>query len=280
MKKYLSILILALTIYGVAQEKLNFNTKFTQSEDQWVAFPADSLGEHNFGFIYIDEQAGLTFDFQGSFQIDQKGSFTYKKKKIDGKLKYRLEPNNTLVAIIPESHYSELEITKTPDWLHLYKTNENSIERLYKWGYMYNGWGECAKALTFLNKAYEMQPDYKGLRVEIAYSYNCLENYTDAISILKAAVQSEPNDAYIYKELLYAQVHNHQLNDALLTYQKIINEVKDQKYTSENAFNILAEYYSRNDLKSFNAWVEKTKIDKDKLFGPYVEKMKQELKQK
>lgn len=280
MKKYLSILILALTIHGVAQEKLNFNTKFTQSEDQWVAFPADSLGEHNFGFIYIDEQAGLTFDFQGSFQIDQKGSFTYKKKKIDGKLKYRLEPNNTLVAIIPESHYSELEITKTPDWLHLYKTNENSIERLYKWGYMYNGWGECAKALTFLNKAYEMQPDYKGLRVEIAYSYNCLENYTDAISILKAAVQSEPNDAYIYKELLYAQVHNHQLNDALLTYQKIINEVKDQKYTSENAFNILAEYYSRNDLKSFNAWVEKTKIDKDKLFGPYVEKMKQELKQK
>ncbi|WP_162147778.1 tetratricopeptide repeat protein [Flavobacterium saliperosum] len=280
MKKLILIILLFSTIYCVAQDKLNFNTKFTQSEDKWVAFPADSLGSHIFGFIYIDSQAGLTFDYSGSFKINSNGKFILKKKEMEGSIKHRLQPNNTLVAIIPESHFTELEVSKFPEWLKYYKEDENTIERLYKWGYMYNGWGECAKALEFLEKANKINPDYKGLRVELGFSYNCLGQSQNAINILKAALKIEPKDAYIYKELLYSQIHNNQLNDAITTYDKIVAEIADKTYNAENAYNILAGYFSQKNLEKFNEWIKKTQIDKDKRFGHYVERLKKELDKK
>ena len=277
MKNLLLTLIFLFTLNCFSQEKLIFNSKFTQIEDKWVAFEADSIGSHNFGFIYIDSQAGLTFDYAGSFKIDNNGAFIFKKKETEGAMKVRLEPNNVLVATIPESHFSELGISKFPEWLKFYKKDENAIERLYKWGYMYNGWNECAKALEFLEKANKINPDYKGLRVELGFSYNCLNQSEKAIVILKQAVEHEPNDAYIYKELLYSQIHNNQLEEAIKTYEKIIKDVKNKTYNTENAYNILGAYYRQKNLEKFNEWIAKTEIDKDKRFGPYVEKLKKEL---
>lgn len=280
MRNFYLIIILFITCFCIAQEKLNFNSKFTQSEDKWVAFEADTIGSYNFGFIYIDSQAGLTFDYAGSFKINNDGKYILKKKEIDGAMKYRLKPNNVLVAIIPESHYNELEISKFPEWLKYYKEDENTIERLYKWGYMYNGWGECSKALDFLEKAKKINPNFKGLRVELGFSYNCLKQYEKAIEVLKVAVKLEPNDAYINKELLYSQIHNKQLDDAIDSYNKIVKEVTDKTYNSENAFNILGEYYRQKDSEKFTEWINKTQIDKDKRFGPYVEQMIKELNNK
>jgi tetratricopeptide (TPR) repeat protein len=277
MKNILLTIFFLSTLNCFSQEKLIFNTKFTQSEDKWVAFEADSIGSHNFGFIYIDSQAGLTFDYAGSFTIDNNGKFIHKMKELESSMKVRLEPNNRLVAIIPESRFSELEISKFPDWLKYYKKDENSIERLYKWGYMYNGWQECAKALEYLEKANKINPDYKGLRVELGFSYNCLNQSEKAIVILKEAIKHEPNDAYIYKELLYSQIHNKQLEDAIKTYEKILKEVADKTYNTENAYNILGEYFRQKNLEKFNEWIVKTEIDKDKRFGPYVEKLKKAL---
>lgn len=277
MKNILLTIFFLSTFNCFSQEKLIFNTKFTQSEDKWVAFEADSIDSHSFGFIYIDSQAGLTFDYAGTFKIDNNGKFILKKKELEGSMKVRLKPNNRLIAIIPESHFSELKISKFPDWLKYYKKDENSIERLYKWGYMYNGWEECAKALDFLEKAYKINPDYKGLRVELGFSYNCLNQSEKAIVILKEAIKREPNDAYIYKELLYSQIHNNQLEDAIKTYEKSLKEIADKTYNSENAYNILGEYYRRKNLEKFNEWIAKTEIDRDKRFGPYVEKLKEAL---
>lgn len=278
MKNILLTIFYISTFNCFSQDKLIFNTKFVQSEDKWVAFEADSIGSHNFGFIYIDSQAGLTFDYTGTFKIDTNGKFILNKKKLESSMKVRLEPNNRLVAIIPESHFSELEISKFPEWLKYYKGNENSIERLYKWGFMYNGWGECAKALEFLEKANKINPNYKGLRVELGYSYNCLNQAEKAIIILKEAIKYEPKDAYIYKELLYSQIHNNQLKDAIETYEKNLKEVDDKTYNVENAYNILGEYFRLKNIEKFNEWITKTNIDKDKRFGPYVEKLKNALK--
>lgn len=277
MKNFYLIVISFISCFCIAQNNLNFNSKFTQSEDKWIAFKADSTGSYNFGFIYIDSQAGLTFDYAGSFKINNEGKYILKKKELDGAMKYRLQPNNVLVAIIPESHYNELEISKFPEWLKFYKEDENTIERMYKWGFMYNGWGECSIALGFLEKAKMINPNFNGLRVELGYSYNCLGQYDKAIEVLKAAVKLEPNDAYVNKELLYAQIHNKQLDDAIDTYDRILKEVSDNTYNSENAFNILGEYYRQKKIDKFNAWINKTQIDKDKRFGPLVEQMKKEL---
>ncbi len=277
MKYFLLTILLWTASNAIAQDKLIFNTKFTQSEDKWVAFEADSIGSHSFGFIYIDSEAGLTLDYAGSFTIQEDGTYLLKKKETESSIKYRLEPNNVLVAIIPESHFEELEISKFPEWLKFYKEDENTVQRLYKWGYRYNEWGECAIASDYLERAKKIDPNYKGIRVELGFSYNCLGQYEKAIEVLKEAVALDPNNAYINKELLYAFIHNKQLEKAIDLYHKIIKEVPDKTYHAENAFNILGEYYRQKEVEKFTEWLNMTHVDKDERFGPYVEQLKKNL---
>jgi len=61
MKKTLILLIL-ISFKINAQTELLFNKKFIDSEDKWVAFQKDSDNKYGFGFIYIDEEAGLTLN--------------------------------------------------------------------------------------------------------------------------------------------------------------------------------------------------------------------------
>lgn len=278
MKTFFLILAFIGTMILSAQEGLNFDKKFIQSEDKWVAFPADSTGAHIFGFIYIDEQAGLTFDYSGTFSIDSKGIFIPKKRDEVTSIKTRLQPNNNLIAFIPDSKFNELDIKKTPEWLRVYKENENSIDRYYKWGYRYNGWGECQKALEFLEKANKIDPNYKGLAVELAFSYNCLEQFEKAIKILEVASVQDPKNAYVKKELIYALINDNQLDKAVKTYRLVLKEVPDKTHNAENAFNILGAYFGKGDFANFNKWLKETGIENDKRFQPYVQKLKQNLK--
>tara|TARA_B100000949_G_scaffold146651_1_gene128831 strand:+ start:533 stop:1366 length:834 start_codon:yes stop_codon:yes gene_type:complete len=277
MKQYL-IFTFLISILSYGQSNLVFDKKFVQSEDKWVAFPADSTGSYNFGFIYIDSQAGLTFDYTGSFKIDENGKFNLKKKEIEGSMKYRLEPNNVMVAFIPDTKYSELEINQIPDWLKFYKEDENTIDRQFKWGYMYNGWGECEKALEFLNKVYELNPKYEGLKVELAYSHNCLKNYDKAIDYIMESMREEPVTAYLIKELIFSQSKNGDLQDAENTFNLFDSKIPDKSYRSENAYNILQGYYNNKDLKNFNRWLKESNIQADKRFQTYIEQMITNLK--
>jgi len=277
MKQYL-IFTFLISILSYGQSNLVFDKKFVQSEDKWVAFPADSTGSYNFGFIYIDSQAGLTFDYTGSFKIDENGKFNLKKKEIEGSMKYRLEPNNVMVAFIPDTKYSELGINQIPDWLKFYKEDENTIDRQFKWGYMYNGWGECKKALEFLNKVYELNPKYEGLKVELAYSHNCLKNYDKAIDYIMESMREEPVTAYLIKELIFSQSKNGDLQDAENTFNLFDSKIPDKSYRSENAYNILQGYYNNKDLKNFNRWLKESNIQADKRFQTYIEQMITNLK--
>lgn len=280
MKKIITLLFLFCVYHISAQGKIQFNKRFVESEDKWVAFPADSTGAYPFGFIYIDSQAGLTFDWEGDFKIDATGKFIPEKRKVEGQVKYRLQPNDDLVAFISESKYSELNIAKEPDWLKNYKTDEGSIDRLYKWGFMYNGWNECEKGLEFLERAQKIDPEYKGLRVELAYSYNCLKQYKKAVDILKIALKKEPLDAYINKELVYAETKNGNLKEAEDVCRKVFKEVADKTYNAENAYNILQAYYIQKDIKNFNDWFVEANsyLMSDQRFKHLVEQMKVDLK--
>ncbi|MBB6385091.1 tetratricopeptide (TPR) repeat protein [Flavobacterium notoginsengisoli] len=281
MKKIFTLLVLVCVSQVFAQDKIQFDKKFVQSEDKWVAFSADSTGSHPYGFIYIDSQAGLTFDYEGTFKIDPTGKFIPKRREIDGQMKYRLQPNNVLVAFIPDSKFSELNIPKVPEWLKSYKTDEGSVDRLYRWGFMYNGWNECEKALEYLEKAQEIDPEYKGLRVELAYSYNCLKQYQKAVDILKIALKKEPLDAYINKELIYAETKNGNLKEAEDICRKVFKEVSDKTYNAENAYNILQAYYIKKDIKNFNNWFSEANsyLMSNQQIKPLAEQMNAELKQ-
>lgn len=257
--KYILYFFLLISAHSVAQTELVFNKRLVESEDRWVAFEKKKEdSSYQFGFIYIDAMAGLTFNQEGSFKID--GSGKYIPHKIENaNYKVRLQPNNVLVAFIPENKFSELDIIKVPDWLKIYKGDTNSVSRLYRWGFLYNGWNECAKALTYLEKAQQKDPGFKGLGVELAFSYNCLQQYEKAIEILKKLREEEPTDAYINKELIYAQIKSGRLEDAAASCKTALALCPVQTYNGENCYNLLHELYMKKDKTNFLLWVDETK---------------------
>ena len=255
--RYLIVFILLITTDLAAQTVLSFDKRFVESEDRWVAFQKDKDNSYMYGFIYIDEQAGLTLNYEGTFKILQTGVFI--PTKFDStNFKIRLQPNDIQVAFIPENKFQELQIPAFPEWLKYYKTDTSSVERLYRWGYMYNGWDECAKALTYLEKAQAINPNYKGLGVELAFSYNCLQHYDKAILVLQNALATNPTDAYINKELIYAQIKSDQLDKAAESCKKAIAVCVDTSYNGENCYNLLHSFYEKKDKINFLLWLEET----------------------
>ena len=256
--KYLFILLTLFISTLNAQSVLKFDKRFVECEDKWVAFQKGKDSTYVYGFIYIDAQAGLTLNYEGNFTISDIGTFI--PRKIDSaNFKIRLQPNRVSVAFIPENKLEELQIPVTPEWLKYYKTDTASVERLYRWGYMYNGWDECSKALTYLERAQKINPEFKGLSVELAFSYNCLRQFEKAILVLQSAVEKNPTDAYINKELIYAQVKSGQLDKASESYKRAVAACTDTSYNAENCYNILHTYYLNKDKPNFKLWLKEIK---------------------
>lgn len=277
MKK--NIFLFILLSLNLNAQSLKFDKINTQCEDKWIANQMDKDSTYTFGFIYIDSEAGLTFNYEGSFKIDKKGKFNRIKEQPTS-LKQRLNPNRRALAEIPESKYKELNIQRVPDWLKVYKTDENTIERLFKWGFMYNGWEECGKALEYLEKAKKIDPNFKGLKVELAYSYNCLGRYNDAVEVLQEALKIQPNDAYINKELIFSQSKLNQIDVAESSFKKALKLCEDKTYNAENAFQIVQGYFINKDKLNFERFLNEFSVllKSDNRFPPIIEQMKLELK--
>jgi tetratricopeptide (TPR) repeat protein len=278
MKKILPVLILPIAAVSFGQPPLRFDKRFVESEDKWVAFEMDKDSSYAYGFIYIDPQAGLTLQSEGSFRISPTGEFI--SKKLDLNMKVRLQPNQVKVAFIPEDKLPELKVSAVPDWLGAYKKDTASVERLYNWGFMYNAWGLSSKALTYLERAYKIEPKFEGLEVELGYSYNALGRYVEAITVLKSALQTNPGSCYLFKELSYAQANLGTLNEAAETCKKGITACSSKSMKAEIAYNMAYQYYKINDQKGFNTWVKETKkwAEKGDAFTTNIIKMQQDLK--
>lgn len=277
MRYFLLIAVLLATKLN-AQSDLKFDKRFVQSEDKWVAFKADKDSAYAYGFIYIDAQAGLTLNYEGTFKILSTGEFV--PKKLDStNMKVRLQPNNVLVAFIPDNKFQELEISAVPEWLKYYKTDTSSVERLYRWGYMYNGWGECAKALTYLERVEIVDPKYKGLAVELAYSYNCLERYDEAEAILKEEIKNSSIDAYVNKEYIYTLTKNKKIDEATRQFETSSKTLKDKRHNAENCYNILQYYYQQKDKANFSKWYDilQSQPNENKLITRYADNMKEDI---
>lgn len=255
--KYFLLLFTLFSINLNAQNVLKFDKRNVQCEDKWIAYQIDKDSTYTFGFIYIDSQAGLTLNYEGKFKIDNKGKFyriESETKNEIGFMKVRLQPNKTAIAEIPESKFKELNIEKTPNWLISYKTNENSVGRLYRWGYMYNGWNECEKALTFLEKAEKIDSNFKGLQTELAFSYNALGKFDKAEISLKKAIAHNPNDCYTYKELAYTYTKLINFKKVAETYLEMSKICTEQNFVQETAYNLANEYFKAKDKTNFKKW--------------------------
>lgn len=261
--KYSFILFIIFTTSLNAQNLLKFDKRNVQCEDKWIAYQIDKDSTYTFGFIYVDSQAGLTLNYEGKFKIDNNGKFNRIERETKneiGFMKVRLQPNRIAIAEIPESKFKELNIEKIPSWLKSYKTDENSVDRLYSWGYMYNGWNECEKALTFLEKADKINPKFKGLQTELAFSYNALGKFDKAEVSLKKAITENPKDCYTYKELAYTYTKLVKLEKVTETYETMTKICSEQNFIQETAHNLAYEYFKTKDKVNFKKW--KTEAEK------------------
>lgn len=281
--KYIILTLLSFfTISLKAQDVLKFDKRYVQCEDKWVAFPMDKDSTYTYGFIYIDPTGGLTFNLEGEFKINRKGTF----KKIESEIrndvtsiKTRLKPNRAVIAEIPESKFKQLEIEKVPSWLKVYKTGEGTIDRLYKWGYMYNGWEEYEKALTFLEKAEKIAPNYNGLQTELAFSYNALGKYDKAEKALLKTIEKNPNDCYSLKELAYTYNHLNLLDKSEVVYQKMATICSEKNYIQETAHNLAYQYFQLKNKDKFKFWEAETLkwSEKENQYTKNIKNMRAEL---
>jgi tetratricopeptide (TPR) repeat protein len=258
MKNIFFTFFLLITIQSSAQ--LTFDKSILDCEDKWVVFPQDSDGLYKYGFLYVDSEAGITFDYSGKLKIDTVGKIIAYPKEEGSSMKIPLNPNKIQIAIIPEANFEQLKITKVPDWLSFYKMKEGSIEQLYRWGSIYNAWGEYQKALDLLQKASKINSEYNGLDVQLAYSYNRLKQYKKAIEVLKKAVIANPADAFIAKEYIYALAKSQQLDEAIVRYRNSLKVCPDKTYVPENAYYILEGYFYKYDRVNFDKWLAETEV--------------------
>jgi tetratricopeptide (TPR) repeat protein len=278
MKYFLLLFVFAANNATAQLSQLEFNKRFVECEDRWVAFQKGRDSTQAYGFIYIDTQAGLTFNYEGSFTISPDGKFIPKKME-KGMYKVRLQPNNVQVALIPEERFAELQIAAVPEWLHIYKSDTASAAHFYRWGFMYNGWGECAKALGFLKRAETMDANFKGLAVELAYSYNCLQQYDLAIKVLQKALEAAPTDAYVNKELVFALAQSGDPDKAAIACEQAMEICEDKTYDGENCYNVLQSYYHKKDKGGFSKWLPLAKqlTEGKKMFEDNIRKMETQM---
>lgn len=261
----LLILILLISCQFYAQqtnEKLKFTTRYFDAVEKWVAFQKrDSDSTYAYGFLYIDTEAGFTLDYKSDFSL-KNGKLTDPNsgKPKENFMKVRLQNNTANVYILTDEDRSDLSLPKEPEWFKFYKaTDSTKVAHLTKLGYHYNHVGASHNALQPLNEAYAMDPHYGNLEFELAYAYNALKRYNEAITVLMKAIEHNASNFYFYRELGYSYHNTNRIDEAEATYIKGI-EISDNDFEkSEMAVNMAQAYFKRKNRKKFDEWAKITR---------------------
>jgi tetratricopeptide (TPR) repeat protein len=246
-----------------ADTSLKFNKWYTKLEKKWVVLSKrDTDKTYSFGYIYIDHEAGFTFDFQGVFSVDKNNKYVrdtvmFKNQSV----KYRIAPNWRLVALLPPNHFTELGIKPEPDWIKTYYTYTDTVAHDYRWGWVYNDLNESEIALSYLKNANRLKPHEPNVEFELAFAYNVLEQYDSAIKVLETAIPYKPDNMVFYKELGYAYMKKKLFEQAIATYKKGISNAPDKKSDAkgELAFNMATCYKNTGNMADYKTWMLKAK---------------------
>ena len=264
-KKILLVILVCTTIIMNAQDQtqsyspLSFDHRYYECENQWVVVPMKKdADKYAFGYIYLDAQAGLTFEYEGELKIDENNRFTLVDNGPKTSLiKQRLgKTTNVLLALMPRDKIIELKLELVPDMLESYRIPDPVMHDIAM-GRTLNANDECKAALPYLEKAYSMRPNAPGVEFELGYTYNGLGKYTDAIRVLGNAVLRNPDDISLYKELGFAEKYSGDFESALRHYNHgfALEEKENFGYKGEMAFYI-AMIYKENykDEEQFKIW--------------------------
>ena len=261
MKNTFTIILLVLSISIYSQNGiLKFNTKYYDAVDKWVAFPStDNDSIYHYGFIYIDEMAGFTFETGNTFKISEDSTFIAKKPSETTRMIYRIEKNWKPLAIIPKDKLKQMGLPEVSKSLFAYKANSESASYLTKIGYFYNHVGASHNAIKPLNKAYKIDPHYSGLEFELSFAYNALQKFDKAIPILIKAIKQDPQNYLLYKELGFSYINSEKFDEAEKIYLKGIELADNNNLKSEMALNMAHTYFKLQNIKKFDEWAKLTR---------------------
>jgi len=236
-------------------------------EDRWVALyhePGDH--DYNYGFVYIDSQAGFTLHFGGSFTIDASGKYSPAPNPIPPDkmtLKIRLEGNG-VAALLPPRALTQLGLPEKPDWLKYYEDKTDPVTHKVNWGSFYNGIGDLRQAIDYLESAYRENPDAPKVIFELAYAYNALGRPEDAIRVSKNELGKKPKDELLCREMGFAYLNLKSYKEATEQYQSCVALCDDSEAgkaeKSELAMNLSSAYTRLGDMQNRDVWLEKAKV--------------------
>lgn len=98
---------------------------------------------------------------------------------------------------------------------------ENSKEYYYTLGWLYNEMSDYENALTILKKAVDYNPDYTSSYIELGYANLHLEKYNDGITALNKAVQLDDSSRLAYHYLGNCYMGLQQKDKAMEIYNKL-----------------------------------------------------------
>lgn len=245
---------------------LRYDVHMSDCEDRWIALyrrPEDH--EYTYGFVYIDPQAGFTFQYVGNFTIDGDRNFHEAPDSIPHEklnLKIRLEQNG-IAALLPPGALAQLGLHETPDWLKSYEDKADSVTHSVDWGFFYNAIGDSRRAVDYLGSAYRERPDAARLVAELAYAYNALGQPEDAIRVSKIEFARNPKDELVCREMAYAFLDIKSYKEATEQYPSCIalcdDSEKGRAEKSELAMNLAAAYARMGDTQSHDGWIKKAR---------------------
>lgn len=262
-------------------EILKFDTKYFDAVDKWVAFPkAEKDSTHILGFVYLDQTAGFSLRLGNSFKIEGNKLVPIVIPEMKTTIiKHRLEPNTIPVAVLNSKQLDQLNLSEQPDWLSIYHSGEDSVQYLTNTGYHFNHVGASHNAIAPLLKAYEKDPNFKGLVFELAFAYNATKQHKKAIPILEKELKTS-KDQLLYKELGFAYMNLSDFANAEKVFKEGIKFAKDNAYKAEMSINMCVLALNNKDKKKLEKWlkISKTYIDKKSPYNQYLDYFENEIK--
>jgi len=268
--KYLFILLLLCALDAKAQNRLKFEKRFIDCENKWIAMPLDDGTKYAFGYVYLDNSAGLTFKLKGSFTIENN---VYLPKD-SPEVKSRIEPTEIKVSLIPSKRFAELKVEESPKELE-YIGKSNSRDRYLKKAQTYRKW-----------KMHKLADRYETLASDNSYTYPSYDGFkfisenTEQYNETTTRKVFAGNYTDSYKQEIFWLAKANKMRDAQLTYIDAIRYCEDEAAKADMAYNIAYQYYIMSEVKKFNIWSNEVKrwIVKDNNYVVKIEKMQAMLK--
>lgn len=267
--KYLFILLLLCADGAKAQNGLKFDKLLIDCENKWIAISLDDGIKYAFGYVYLDNSAGLSFKLKGSFIIENN---VYLPKEAP-ELRSRIEPSEVKVSVIPSKIFAELKIENSPSELK-YIGKNNSRDRYLILAQTNRKW-----------KRFKLAEKYDDLAsgTYTHFRFDGGEFVTETVSSPQKTRKIKAfNGNYTdsYKQEIFWLAQANKMRAAELTYIDAIRYCDDEVAKADMAYNIAYQYYVMSDIKKFNIWSEEVKrwIVKDNNYVAKIEKMQVMLK--